>query len=107
MGKFLKYEDSNFRTFVIDTTGGTIVRPKKHITKDDLLGAIFTLKGVGEAIVNGIAEADGVYTIYFGLALPGGRSFTYTIETDTFYIGEQALTNIMIDEFGRELVSLD
>ena len=33
-------------------------------------------------------------------------TLTYTKATDAFALGETSLTNVMIDEFGRELVTL-
>ena len=105
MGKFLKYEDSNFRTFVIDTTAETIVRPKRAITKEDLLGAIIVVDGE-EVIIIAAVEASTTIT---ATAVADGEvaQLVYTKATDAFTLGETSLTNIMVDEFGRELVSLD
>ena len=105
MGKFLKYEDSNARTFVIDTTAGTIGRPKRRITKEDLLGAILTVDGE-EVIAVSVVEATT--TITASVVADGEvAQLVYTKATDAFTLGEDSLDNVMIDEFGRELVSLD
>lgn len=105
MGKFFKYEDSNFRTFKIDTTAATIQRPKRQITGADMIGAIIevdtdvctvvTYRDTSTAVV-GVLFVDGVATV-----------LTYTKATDSFALGATSLTNVMIDEFGRELVTLD
>ena len=34
MGKFLKYESSNYRTFAIDTTASKIKRPERSSCSD-------------------------------------------------------------------------
>lgn len=104
MGKFLKYEDSNYRTFKIDTTAGTITRPNRPIRGDDMIGAIIevdsdvctvvTYRDTSTAVV-GVLFVDGVATV-----------LTYTKSTDSFALGATSLTNVMIDEFGRELKSL-
>lgn len=100
MGKFLKYEDSNWRSFIIDTTAGTIKRPKRPVTKEDLLGAIFVVNGE-EAI--GLAVSDVTATITAQIVAGGSiEAVTYTKATDVFTLGSTTLTNIMIDEFGRE-----
>ena len=105
MGKFLKYEDSNFRTFVIDTTAGTIVRPKRRITQEDLLGAILKIDGEEVIVVSSI---DVTATITASVVAGGEvAQLVYTKATDAFVLGEDSLDNVMIDEFGRELVSLD
>lgn len=105
MGKFLKYEDSNFRTFVIDTTAGTIVRPNRRITQEDLLGAI--LKIGGEEVI--VVSAIDVTATITASVVAGGKvaQLVYTKATDAFTLGEKSLGNVMVDEFGRELVSLD
>lgn len=105
MGKFLKYEDSNWRSFIIDTTANTIKRPKRPVTKEDLLGAIFVFNGK-EAIcltvscltVSDVTEAIAAWFIGDG----GIESVTYVTATDTFVYDESTLTNVFIDEFGRE-----
>jgi hypothetical protein len=105
MGKFLKYEDSNFRTFVIDTTAGTIVRPKRRITKEDLLAAVIKVDGEEVVLVSAI---DNGTTITASGIIDGEVSqLVYTLATDAFALGETSLTNVMIDEFGREHVTLD
>lgn len=115
MGKFLKYEDSNFRTFVINLNAaddhGTIKRPKRPITTEDLLGAIVDIEGV-EVIVNVVA--DGGNNIMFNMPIdtdgtPGKFKYSKTNDTFSYESGESPipLTNIMIDEFGRELVTLE
>ena len=105
MGKFLKYEDSNFRTFVIDTTAGTIARPNRRITQEDLLGAILKIDGEEVIVVSSI---DVTATITASV-VAGGKvaQLVYTKATDAFTLGEKSLGNVMVDEFGRELVSLD
>jgi hypothetical protein len=100
MGKFLKYEDSNWRSFIIDTTAGTIKRPKRPITAEDMLGAVIqvdndacisvTVKDTSIGVV-GIIFVDGTTT-----------NLTYAKATDVFILGSTTLTNVMIDEFGRE-----
>lgn len=115
MGKFLKYEDSNFRTFTINLNAaddhGTIKRPKRPITKEDLLGAIVDIEGV-EVIVNVVFDEGN--NIIFNMPIdtegtPG--KFKYSKANDAFlYLSGDSplpLTNIMIDEFGRELVTLE
>ena len=105
MGKFLKYEDSNFRTFGIDTTGGTIVRPKRVITKEDLLAAVVKVDGEEVVLVSAI---DSSTTITASGIVDGEvAQLVYTKATDAFAFGETSLDNIMIDEFGRELVTLE
>lgn len=100
MGKFLKYEDSNWRSFIIDTTASTIKRPKRPVTKEDMLGAVIqvdvdscipvTVRNSTTAVV-GVIFVDGTAT-----------TLTYTKATDVFTLGSTTLTNVMIDEFGRE-----
>lgn len=100
MGKFLKYEDSNWRSFIIDTTAGTIKRPKRTVTAEDMLGAVIqvdtdacipvTVRNSSTAVV-GVIFVDGTATV-----------LTYTKATDVFTLGSTTLTNVMIDEFGRE-----
>ena len=104
MGKYVPYEDSNFRTFVIDTTAETITRPKRVITKDNLLGAILVVDGE-EALVVAAVETTTTIT---ATAVIGGEiaQLVYTIATDSFALGKDALDNALIDEFGRELKSL-
>ena len=104
MGKFLKYEDSNFRTFVIDTTAGTIVRPKRVITKEDLLAAVIKVDGEEVVLVSAI---DSSTTITASGIVDGAvAQLVYTKATDSFALGSTSLTNVMIDEFGREQISL-
>jgi len=100
MGKFLKYEDSNWRSFIIDTTAGTIKRPKRPVTAADMLGAVIqvdvdacipvTVRNSSTAVV-GVIFVDGTAT-----------TLTYTKATDVFTLGSTTLTIVMIDEFGRE-----
>ena len=104
MGKFLKYEDSNFRTFVIDTTAGTIVRPKRVITKEDLLAAI--IKVDGEEVVLASAIDSSTTITASGIVNGAVAQLVYTKATDSFALGSTSLTNVMIDEFGREHISL-
>lgn len=104
MGKFLKYEDSNFRTFVIDTTAGTIGRPKRRITKEDLLAAV--IKVDGEEVILVSAIDNGTTITASGIIGGEVAKLVYTLATDAFALGETSLTNVMIDEFGRELVTL-
>lgn len=100
MGKFLKYEDSNWRSFIIDITAGTIKRPKRPVTKEDLLGAIFVVNGE-EAI--GLAVSDVTATITAQVVAGGSiEAVTYTKATDAFAYDGSTLTNVFIDEFGRE-----
>ena len=68
MGNFLKYESSNFRTFKIELNAvieegepvytGKMIRPKKRITKDDLLGAIISMHQVSEAANGTVTTSD-------------------------------------------------
>ncbi len=105
MGKFFKYEDSNFRTFKIDTTAATIQRPKRPITGADMIGAIIGVDGEQCLVVG---SKDGDETITASIVVDANVIvLTYTKATDAFAFGEIALTNVMIDEFGREHVTLD
>lgn len=108
MGKFLKWEDSNWRTYKIDTTAGTIKRPKKKITAGDMLGAIIEIDG---AVVIPIRVVDSSTTIESlivtdvtsnGSTTPTLTTLVYTKADDEFSIGEDEFDNIMIDEYGRE-----
>lgn len=105
MGKHIPYENSNFRTFVIDTTAEMIARPKRAITKDNLLGAIIVVDGEETLVVAAIETA----TTITATAIVDGAiaQLVYTFATDSFALGEDALDNVLIDEFGRELTSLD
>ncbi len=104
MGKFFKYEDSNFRTFVIDTTAGTIGRPKRRITKEDLLAAV--IKVDGEEVILVSAIDNGTTITASGIVNGAVTQLVYTLATDAFALGSTSLTNVMIDEFGREQISL-
>lgn len=105
MGKYVPYEDSNFRTFVIDTTAGTITRPKRVITKDNLLGAIIVVDGEEVLVVAAIETT----TTITATAVVNGEitQLVYTFATDSFTLGEDDLDNALIDEFGRELITLE
>lgn len=105
MGKFLKYEDSNARTFVVDTVKKTVKRPKRLITKEDLLGAIVELVAEGDSEVQTIVvSVADLGTRYSFDIVSGGNTLTgtYTKSSDNFKIGEDTYTNIFVDEFGRE-----
>ena len=100
MGKFLKWDDSNWRTYDIDTTAGSIKRPKKVITKADLMAAIFVVDGE-ECI--GVSAKEDTTTITATAIVNGAiATIVYTFATDTFKLGNDALTNKFIDEYGRE-----
>lgn len=100
MGKYLRYEDSNWRTYKIDTTASTIKRPKKHVTKEDLFGAIFEVDGELCTAVS-VSETSSAVTAYI-LVAGEATAVVYTKATDAFSLGETALTGTFIDEFGRE-----
>ncbi len=114
MGKFLKYEDSNFRTFVIDVVNRTVTRPKRKITKEDLLGAVVEVKAGDEnnqTIICCVGDVeDGIEFILSAKLINGIAKYspakdTFEIITrgpngDTNTTGE--MTNIFIDSFGRE-----
>lgn len=105
MGKFLKYESSNYRTFAIDTTASKIKRPNRVITAADLLGAVIGVDDA-EAIIIAVEDKtttiDAVYTGSDGEAVV----LTYTKATNVFTTGSGndlvTYTNIMINEFGGE-----
>lgn len=108
MGKFFKYENSNWRTFVIDTTAETIKRPKRKVTLADMIGCIIELDG---AIVTPVSvkESDGDITVVLvgdvtveSTTSAGFVTLTYDVSDDEFTYGETELDNIMIDEYGRE-----
>lgn len=102
MGKFFKYEDSNWRTFVIDSTGGTIKRPKRKVTLADFVGVILDIDGAVVIPVNVTETSTTIDAIVITDDTPTVATLTYTKATDTFTLGEDALDNIMIDEYGRE-----
>lgn len=100
MGKFLKWEDSNWRTYKIDTTAGTIKRPKKPITAGDMLGAIIE---VDTDVCLAITTRESSTAIVAVIVVDGTlTTLTYTKATDVFALGNTALTNKFIDEYGRE-----
>jgi hypothetical protein len=101
MGKFLKYEDSNWRSFIIDTTAGTIKRPKRPVTAADMLGAVIQVDVVDSCIPVTVRNSS---TAVVGVIFVDGTAttLTYTKATDVFTLGSTTLTNVMIDEFGRE-----
>lgn len=105
MGKFLKYEDANARTFVIDQLNKTVKRPKRKIAKEDLLGAIVNIDGgvdsMSQAIVLSVSDLGIGYA--FPVVVGNGiLSGSYIATTDTFKFGDDVYTNIFVDEFGRE-----
>jgi hypothetical protein len=100
MGKFLKWEDSNWRTYKIDTTAGTIKRPKKTIAAGDMLGAIIE---VDTDVCLAITTRESSTAIVAVIVVDGTlTTLTYTKATDVFALGNTALTNKFIDEYGRE-----
>lgn len=113
MGRFLKYETSNARTFVINAIDKTIKRPNRRITKEDLLGAIVEVKGDGEDIYSGqsiisyVGEIQGniIFTFHTGTRSMSGEYLpledTFTIALDGGTEGPVTYTNIFVDSFGR------
>ena len=106
MGKFFKYEDSNWRSFIINTTDETIKRPKRKVTKADFLGAVVNVDGFDCIVVNA-GDIEGGFMAT--LPVYGMVALNYNSSTDVFTFvasGGSAepvtLTNIMIDEYGRE-----
>lgn len=100
MGKFLKWEDSNWRTYKIDTTAGTIKRPKKTIAAGDMLGAIIE---VDTDVCLAITTRESSTAIVAVIVVDGTpTTLTYTKATDAFALGNTTLTNTFIDEYGRE-----
>lgn len=106
MGKFLKYEDSNARTFVVDAVNRTVTRPKRPITKEDLLGAIVEVAAESDTtfqtIVTMVADLKTSYSFIIVGANNSLMQGTYTPATDVFTIDAENYTNIFVDEFGRE-----
>lgn len=100
MGKFLKWDDSNWRTYDIDTTAGSIKRPKKVITKADLMAAIFVVDG--EECIGVSAKEDTTAITATAIVDGAIATIVYTLATDTFALGNTTLTNKFIDEYGRE-----
>jgi len=100
MGKFLKWDDSNWRTYDIDTTAGSIKRPKKVITKADLMAAIFVVDG--EECIGVSAKEDTTAITATAIVNGAIATIVYTLATDTFALGNTTLTNKFIDEYGRE-----
>lgn len=100
MGKFLKWEDSNWRTYKINTTAGTIKRPKKTIAAGDMLGAIIE---VDTDVCLAITTRESSTSLVAVIVVDGTpTTLTYTKATDTFALGNTTLTNKFIDEYGRE-----
>ncbi len=100
MGKFLKWENSNWRTYQIDTTASTIKRPKKPITAGDMLGAIIE---VDTDVCLAITTRESSTAIVAVIVVDGTQTtLTYTKATDVFSLGNTTLTNKFIDEYGRE-----
>ena len=99
MGKFLKWEDSNWRPYKIDTTAGTIKRPKK-ITAADMLGASIE---VDTDVCLAITTRESSTSLVAVIVVDGTMTtLTYTKATDVFTLGNDALDNVFIDEYGRE-----
>lgn len=99
MGKFFNYSDSNFRTFNIDTTAGTIQRPERYVYVEDMIGGIVTVDGE-----NCIAVSckDSTTTVTAYIVVAGTvTALTYTKATDSFALGSTSLTNVMVDKYGR------
>lgn len=107
MGKFLKYESSNYRTFIVNPTDHTVKRPNRPLTPADMLGAIIKI-GDTEVIVTAVTPSES--TINASLGIPddtpgsdgGMATITYNKDTDTFQVNGVNFTNIMINEFGGE-----
>lgn len=100
MGKFLKWEDSNWRTYKIDTTAGTIKRPKKTIAAGDMLGAIIEVDTDVCLVITTRESSTSLVAVIVVDGTP--TTLTYTKATDTFALGNTTLTNKFIDEYGRE-----
>lgn len=100
MGKFLKYEDSNWRTYKIDTTAGTIKRPKKMIAAGDMLGAIIEVDTDVCLVITTRESSTAIVAVIIVDGTP--TTLTYTKATDVFALGNTTLTNVFIDEYGRE-----
>lgn len=106
MGKYFPYENSNWRTFIVDTTAETIKRPNRAITKADMTGALIEIDGY-DCIVVAANETDTVVNAV--LSINGMTLLTYTKATDTFTVTANGgvdpavtLTNVFIDEYGRK-----
>lgn len=99
MGKFFKYEDSNYRTFKIDTTKGEITRPNRAIHGSDMIGAVIE---VDTDVCTVVTYRDTTTAVAAVLFVDGTATvLTYTKASDLFSLGSTSLTNVFIDEFGK------
>lgn len=106
MGAFFTYEASNARRFEIDTTARKITRPNRKIKKVDLLGAVVIIDGVSVIPVSvyevpeGATRGDLTVVVVTG-DTPALTVLSYDMSEDTFTLGSTALTNVLIDGFGK------
>lgn len=99
MSNFLRYESATARVLDIDTTEGTITRPNRPVYIGDIFASYVKVDGEQCLVVG---SKDGDEAITASIVVDGTVTvLTYTKATDIFTLGETALTNVKVDEFGK------
>lgn len=101
MSNFLRYESATARVLDINTTTNKITRPNRPVYNGDIFASYVNVDGEQCLVVG---SKDGDETITASLVVDGTVTvLTYTKATDTFALGNTALTNIKVDEFGKPI----
>ena len=96
MSNFLRYESATARVLDIDTTTNKITRPNRPVY---IFASYVNVDGEQCLVVG---SKNGDETITASIVVDGTVTvLTYTKATDTFALGETALTNVKVDEFGN------
>lgn len=101
MGAFALFNTSDARTFKINTTTNKINRPNRFIHEPDLLGAVIDIDGV-KTIITGAGETETGLVAYVSTSA-GVKVLTYTTATDVFTYDGTTMTNVMMDQYDREI----
>lgn len=99
MSNFLRYESATARVLEINTTTNKITRPNRSVYNGDIFASYVNVDGEQCLVVG---SKDGDETITASIVVDGTVTvLTYTKATDAFALGETALTNVKVDEFGK------